>query len=205
MKLRPFQKEFIEGAFAEGIDTAALSIPRGNGEKLSGGSPSGAGHDPWRRSPPGGLRVFAVGPLRSNSQELLSVYPGCSEETGEYRFLDSSTRVGVTHKPTNTRLRVLSSKAKSAFGIVGCSLLVADEPGAWENQNGAMMYDAISTAQGNPDLLFERFTSVLWLQHRADGGTILSARDRTEPPTSRRSREILKSGTSGPRSGAAIP
>ena len=32
--------------------------------------------------------------------------------------------------------------------------------------------------KGNPALFFERFTSVLWLHHRADGGTILSARDR---------------------------
>ena len=72
------------------------------------------------------------------------------EPTGEYRFLDSVTRVGISHPATNTRLRVMSSKAKSAFGIVHCPLLVADEPGAWETQNGTLMFDAIQTALGKP-------------------------------------------------------
>ena len=44
----------------------------------------------------------------------------------------------------------MSSKAKSAFGIVGCPLLVADEPGSWETQNGTLMFDAIQTALGKP-------------------------------------------------------
>ena len=32
MKLRPFQRRFLSRALAPGIDTAALSIPRGNGK-----------------------------------------------------------------------------------------------------------------------------------------------------------------------------
>ena len=31
-QLRTFQKQFIKGALAPGIDVAALSIPRGNGK-----------------------------------------------------------------------------------------------------------------------------------------------------------------------------
>ena len=69
----------------------------------------------------------------------------------EYRWLDSSTRVGVFHKKSNTRLRVLSSKAKSAFGISGCPLLVADEPGAWETVGGTLMSDAIFSSMGKPN------------------------------------------------------
>ena len=72
------------------------------------------------------------------------------EPTGEYRWLDSTTKVGVTHKPTNTRLRVMSSNSKTAFGIVGCPLLVADEPGAWGTIGGQLMADAIITALGKP-------------------------------------------------------
>ena len=36
------------------------------------------------------------------------------------------------------------------MGIVGCPLLVADEPGAWEVVGGELMHDAIQTAQGKP-------------------------------------------------------
>ena len=73
------------------------------------------------------------------------------EPSGEYRFLDSSTRIGITHKASNTRLRVLSSNGRTAFGIVGCPLLVADEPGSWEVVGGTLMYDAITTALGKPN------------------------------------------------------
>ena len=69
---------------------------------------------------------------------------------GEYRYLDSFTRIGITHKPTNTRLRVLSSDAKRAAGIVRCPLLVADEPGAWNVAAGTLMFDMIQTALGKP-------------------------------------------------------
>ena len=72
------------------------------------------------------------------------------EPTGEYRWLDSQTRVGITHTASNTKLRVMSSDSKRAFGIVGCPLLIADEPGTWETTGGERMFDAIQTAQGKP-------------------------------------------------------
>ena len=73
------------------------------------------------------------------------------EPTGDYSFLDSQQRLGITHTATNTKLRVMSSNGKTAFGIVGTPLLVADEPGAWEVVGGGLMHDAIQTAQGKPD------------------------------------------------------
>ena len=72
------------------------------------------------------------------------------EPRGGYRFLDASTRIGITHSETNTKLRVLSSNGKTAMGIVGCPLLVADEPGSWEVNGGTLLHDAIQTAQGKP-------------------------------------------------------
>ena len=67
-----------------------------------------------------------------------------------YRLVDSTTRLGITHLATNTRLRVLSSNGKTVFGIVKCGILVADEPGSWETVGGTLMYDAIVTALGKP-------------------------------------------------------
>ena len=72
------------------------------------------------------------------------------EPTGEYRFHDGVTRLGITHVESNTKLRVMSSNGKTAFGIVGTPLIVADEPGAWEIVGGNLMHDAIQTAQGKP-------------------------------------------------------
>ena len=45
----------------------------------------------------------------------------------------------------------MSSNAKTAFGIVGTPLIVADEPGSWEVVGGGLMHDAIQTAQGKPE------------------------------------------------------
>ena len=150
MKLRPFQQRFIRGALAPGIDTAALSLARGNGKSWL------AAHILTRCLTPGDeLHVAGAEYLlcaASLEQARLSYLFSRSdlEPTGEYRFLDSVTRIGITHKATNTRLRVMSSRARSAFGIVHCPLLVGDEPGCWETTNGTLMADAIQTAQGKP-------------------------------------------------------
>ena len=151
MRLRGFQQRFIRGATAPGIDLAALSIPRGNGKSWL------AAHILTRCLTPGDpLHVPGAEYLlcaASLEQARLSYLFSRAdlEPTGEYRFLDSVTRIGITHKATNTRLRVMSSKAKSAFGIVHCPTLVGDEPGCWETVNGQLMADAIQTAMGKPN------------------------------------------------------
>ena len=150
MQLRPFQRRFIKGAFRSGVDTAALSIPRGNGKSCL------AGHLLARCLSPGdpmheaGKEYLLLAASLEQARITYGFIREALEVTKQYRWLDSSTRVGVTHLKTNTRLRVLSSKAKSAFGIVNVPLLVADEPGAWESIGGQAMADAIFTAQGKP-------------------------------------------------------
>ena len=70
--------------------------------------------------------------------------------TGDYRFIDSLTRLGITHKPTNTKLRVQSGNSKTAFGLVGVPVCILDEPGAFDQTAGELMYAALRTAQGKP-------------------------------------------------------
>ena len=70
------------------------------------------------------------------------------EPRGGYRFLDSHTRIGINHVETNTRLRVIGSNGKTAFGLVGCPWAICDEPGAWEVNGGQLLHDAIETAKG---------------------------------------------------------
>ena len=150
MRLRAFQQRFINGATAPGIDTDVLSLARGNGKSCLGTrlltrclTPGDPLHEPGKE--------YLL--LAASLEQARLTYQFCRadlEPTGEYRFLDSVTRLGVFHKPSNTRLRVMSSKAKSAFGIVGCPLLVGDEPGAWKTLGGQLMADAIFTSQGKP-------------------------------------------------------
>ena len=147
---RPFQRTFLRRALAPGIDTAALSIPRGNGKShlaahilTQAMTPGDALHESGREY------ILLAGSLEQARMCFRPIREDL-EPTGQYRFIDSVTRLGITHTPSNTKLRVLSSNAKTAMGIVGCPLLVADEPGSWQVVGGELMHDAIQTAQGKP-------------------------------------------------------
>ena len=150
-QLRTFQKQFVRRATAPGIDTAVLSLPRGNGKSWL------AAHLLTRCLTPGdslhvpGSEYLLCAASIEQARLCYRFIRAELEETGEYIFIDSATRIGITHKRTFTRLRVLSSNGKTAMGIVNCPLLVADEPGSWEVNGGTLMFDAIVTALGKPN------------------------------------------------------
>ena len=148
--LRRFQRDFIRAATAPDIDTAALSLPRGNGKSWL------AGHILARVLTPQDV-LFRPGTesvlCAASIEQARIVFRFVRDElepTGEYRFLDSHTRVGITHKATNTRLRIIGSNGRTAMGLVGCPWVVCDEPGAWEVVGGQLLHDAIETAKGKP-------------------------------------------------------
>ena len=148
--LRPFQKRFVAKATAAGIDTAALGIPRGNGKSWL------AAHLLERALTPGdklhveGAEYLLCAASIEQARIVFRFVRQAIEGTNRYRFIDSVTRLGIVDKETNTKLRVLSSNGKTAMGIVGTPLLVADEPGSWEVVGGGLMHDAIETAKGKP-------------------------------------------------------
>ena len=150
MDLRAFQRRFLRAALAPGVDIAALSVPRGNGKTAL------AAYILERCLTPGdslfvsGAEYILCAASLEQARLCFRFIRANLESTGEYRWLDSTTKVGITHKATNTRLRIMSSNGKTAMGIVGCPVLVADEPGAWETVGGALMADAIETALGKP-------------------------------------------------------
>ena len=151
IELLPMQRRFLSRALSPSVRTSALSLPRGEGKSTL------AAYILQRCMTPGDA-LFEVGAeyllCAASIEGARHVYRPIRAElepTGDYVFLDSQQRLGITHKPTNTKLRVMSSNAKTAFGIVGTPLLVGDEPGAWEVVGGGLMHDAIQTAQGKPE------------------------------------------------------
>ena len=150
VNLRPFQRTFIRNATRPDVDTAALSLPRGNGKSFL------AAHvlerclrpgDPLHEA--GKEYVLCAGSIEQARLVFGFLRPWL-EPSGEYRFIDSVTRIGITHKESNTKLRVISSNGKTAMGLVNVPLVVADEPGSWEVQGGQLMWDALTGAQGKP-------------------------------------------------------
>ena len=151
LKLFPFQRQFIREATKPGIDTAVLSLPRGNSKSyiaaciltrfLTPGDPI---HQPGKEA------VLLSGSIQQ-SRIVFNFCRMALEPTGEYRFIDSVTRVGIVHKSSNTRLRVHGSNSKTAFGMVGVPFCVWDEPGVAEIVGGNRLWDSVLTSQGKPN------------------------------------------------------
>ena len=149
MKLRPFERRFLSRIKRPEINTAALSLPRGNGKSwLIGYLISEIMQERSRLFRPSTESILCASTLEQARIAFRFALKRLPER--EYRISDSLTRIAIHHRATRTKLRVISSNAKGAFGLVDCPWLLADEPGAWEVNNGQLMHEAIQTSLGKP-------------------------------------------------------
>ena len=149
-KLLRFQERFLRRAMAPGVETAVWSAPRGNGKSYLAAVILARALDPghkWFRE--GTESILCSGSF----EQARVVFRFCREFLGEsgYKYQDAANRIGITHKGSNTRLRVISSSGKRAMGLgVGNPLIVAEECGAWEVNNGGLLNAAIQGSLGKP-------------------------------------------------------
>ena len=151
--LQPFQRRFIRALESGDYDELCLSIPRGGGKTWLGA------HLLARCLTPGD-------PLNVRGAEYMCCAASLQQARLVFRFLraaldrepyrrrwswqDSSQVVSVRDVVEGTRVRVIASTGKTAMGLVGVPLVVADEPGAWTGVHGDTMRAALSTAIGKP-------------------------------------------------------
>ena len=155
LDLLPFQTEFLKrGPMARGVDTSVLSGPRGLGKSSLAAalltSTLTPGTELWMR---GAESVLAASNMEQGriTYRFVREWLEGGEHPEDYRYQDSATRIGVVHKPTGTRLRVISSSGRGAMGLGAfTNLAVLDEPGAFYEQGGDLMWNALSGALGKP-------------------------------------------------------
>ena len=151
LPLRTFQRTFIKAALSPQYNTAVLSTPRANGKSWLAAAilidcltPGGALHEPGKEYLLGSGAIdqarMVFGPIKA-----------ALGDNPEYRFSDSVSRLAVTHKPTDTKLRVISSNGRTAMGVVNTPVWVFDEAGSFEVDGGQLLWDAAVTAQGKPN------------------------------------------------------
>ena len=147
-ELLRFQREFVAAVENPKYDTVAISGPRSLGKTFI------AAHILARCMTPGDVlfqpgKEYILGAASLEQARLTYQFiREALEPSGEYRWIDGSTRLGATHLKTNTKLRAISSNAKSSFGLVNVPLVVIDEPGSLEIVGGQMLSDSLFTAQG---------------------------------------------------------
>ena len=146
--LLPFMRRWLLEAFSPDNEVAALSLPRGNGKTWLLGQLGALGLTPgsptWER----GIDQVVLSGSMEQSRELLTFVRAALPSEDDYSFLTAGPRLAVTHKPSGTRLRVISSSSKRALGLSNYSTIYADEPGAWELREGSAMAAALETSLG---------------------------------------------------------
>ena len=144
-----FHARWIEATFADDTQISALSCPRGSAKTWIAARLAALTITPGSPLFQKGIECLSVSASLEQSRIMLGfVREALGDREAEYRWLDSSQRLTVTHKETRTRLRILSSSGKRAMGLAQFSLILADEPGSWEVRGGALMFDALRQSLG---------------------------------------------------------
>ena len=154
MRLRQFQKRFLYGALSPGINTACLSIPRGNGKSTLAAMLGYRVLNPlsnfFRAGTESHMIASSVAQARRTSFRILKGLIEERTDAADFRISDNRSDCSIVHMCSDTRLSIIAPKSTTALGLVGCPWIFADEPGSWEVIGGSAMFDAVQTAMGKP-------------------------------------------------------
>ena len=163
MRLYPWQKRFIRGAFGQ-PDDAALSLARGAGKTTFVAGLAAAACNGPLVEPMGECLVVAS----SFDQGLICfrhilhfMGPEIEADTKRWRIQDSANRATITDRETGAMVRVLGSDPRRLHGAAP-RLILADEVAQWPENQIDRMLAALETSRGKiPD------SKMLWLGTRA--------------------------------------
>lgn len=153
-RLRPFQRRFLKSAFAPGVSSSALSIPRGNGKSslsaLLAFRSVWPGDPLFRKGAENHLVGTSLGALRRTTFGVLREIVENSGHAHRYKVTESTLQAVVTHRDTGTKISALPASGKGAMGLLRARLILADEPASWKVTDGETMHDALEGAIGKP-------------------------------------------------------
>lgn len=150
LKLAPFQKQFVRGAFSKGIDIAVLSIGRGNAKTaLSSGIALGellgvASQQPRRE-------VIIAARTKEQGRIAWDFIKGYSEylpdeQKANLKFRQMP-RLEIENKDDGSIVRVIPADGKSVLGTAP-TLVLMDERGHWDRDKGDALEAALLSGLG---------------------------------------------------------
>ena len=159
MKVLPWQKRFIRGAFRSGVQSAALSVARGNGKTALLAGIACATLDGPLMVPRGETVLVASSfeQARIAFEHVLAFMGGKLQDRTVWKVWDTAQQGRIENRLTGARVRCIGSDPRRAHGLSPV-LVCCDEPAQWPDTTGERMVAALRTASGKQP--FCRFVSL---------------------------------------------
>ena len=147
----PWERRFVRGAFGPGVQSAALSVARGNGktafiERHRGRDPGRSADGSAWRDRDRRQRHIQQGRIivRSRHAAFLGDKTARPEALGGFGI--RAQVASIENRATGARVRVLGSDPRRAHGQAPV-LVLADEPAQWPESTGERMVSALLTSR----------------------------------------------------------
>ena len=145
----PWESRFIRGAFKRGVQSAALSIARGNGKTALLSGIAAATLDGPLMVPRGETVIVASSfeQARIAFEHCLAFMGAKLADKRRWRVWDTGQMSRIESRETGARVRCIGSDPRRAHGLAPV-LVLADEPAQWPHTTGESMVAALVTAAG---------------------------------------------------------
>ena len=145
----PWQRRFVRGAFAPGVQSAGLSVARGNGKSTLLAGVACAALDGPLAVPRGEVLIVAASYQQGRVcfDHIRSFMADKLADKSQWRVQDTMQVASITHRQTGASVRVLGSDPRRAHGLAPV-LVLCDEPAQWPESTGERMVAALRTAAG---------------------------------------------------------
>lgn len=156
LKLRPFQTRAVRALECGRYDVVCLSLPRSQGKSSLAAELCYRALTPgdmlYRKGTESHLVASTIGQSRKTCFKLLRKLVEAADPDGKaFKISESANACHVRRRACNTRVSVVAPSAKATLGLVGCPLVIVDEPGSYDIDGGAALWDSLTTALGKPD------------------------------------------------------
>ena len=148
-RVLPWQRWFVRGAFAPGVQSAALSVGRGNGKTALLSGIAAATIDGPLAVSRGETVIVAASfeQARIAFEHVTAFMDAKLSDKRRWRVWDSANMARVECLRTGARVRCIGSDPRRAHGLAPV-LVLADEPAQWPDTTGERMVAALRTAAG---------------------------------------------------------
>ena len=148
LRLFPWERRFIRGAFGPGIAEAAITVARGNGKTTLLAGCACAALDGPLREPHGQVSIVAASfdQGRILGEHVKAFMADKLDDRKTWRVWDTAQQFRIEHLPTGARVSIIGSDPRRAHGRTGS--FWCDEPAQWPPATGERMRAALATALG---------------------------------------------------------